>query len=283
MSRTPAACERLVGDDADRAALDQSERADDVRREQLLHLQEFAVVDDRAQDVPHVVGLPEPVRHDRVETRPGGRGPRRVLRGPLQVVGGQVRQQVAHGVEGVHLVGGEEVGVAVDGVAGAGAAQFLGAGALAGDRLDDVGSGDEHVRGAVHHHGEVGDGGRVRGPAGARAQDDRDLRDHPGRLHVAAHQLGVEGERGDALLDAGAATVVEADDRTAGLQGEVHQRHGLLAEGLAHAAAEDRGVLGEDTDGTAVDRAVPGDHPVAVRDGGRRPRWAGPARTGRSR
>ncbi len=228
------------------------------------------------QDVPHVVGLTEPVRDDLVEPGPGRSVPGCVLRGPFQVVGGEVGQQVAHGVEGVLLVGGQEVGVAVDGVAGAGAAQLLGGGALAGDRLDDVGAGDEHVRGAVHHHREVGDRRGVGGAARARPQDDRELRDHSGRLDVAAHQLGVEGEGGDPLLDAGAAGVVQADHRAAGLQGEVHQGDGLLPEGLAHAAAEHRGVLGEHAHLAAVDRAVPGHHTVAVGAAGVLPGGPGP-------
>ena len=41
---------RLVGDDADRAALDPGEADDDVRREQRLHLEEVAVVDDVLDD-----------------------------------------------------------------------------------------------------------------------------------------------------------------------------------------------------------------------------------------
>ncbi|GAA3434437.1 hypothetical protein GCM10018954_040410 [Kutzneria kofuensis] len=37
---------RLVGDHADRVALDAAETDHDVRREQLVHLEELAVVDD---------------------------------------------------------------------------------------------------------------------------------------------------------------------------------------------------------------------------------------------
>ena len=84
-------------------------------------------------------------------------------------------------------------------------------------------------------------------------------------MGVAAEDLAVQAERDDALLDAGAAGVVDADDRAAGLQREVHDLDDLLAVDLAERAAEDREVLREDGDRAAVDRAVAGDDAVAVR------------------
>ena len=144
------------------------------------------------------------------------------------------------------------------------AAELVEADVLAGDRLDDVGTGDEHVRGLVDHHGEVGDGGGVDRAAGARAHDQRDLRDDAGGQDVAAEDLAVEAEGDHALLDARAARVVDADHRHAGLHREVHDLDDLLAEDLAEAAAEDGEVLGEHADRAAVDRAVAGDDAVAV-------------------
>ncbi len=61
-------------------------------------------------------------------------------------------------------------------------------------------------------------------------------------------------EAGDALLDAGAGAVVEADERRADLEGEVHDLVDLLGEHLAEGAAEEREVLAEDEDLAAVDR-----------------------------
>ena len=83
-------------------------------------------------------------------------------------------------------------------------------------------------------------------------------------MHVAAEDLAVEAEGDDALLDARAAGVVDADDRAAGLHGEVHHLDDLLAVDLAERAAEDREVLAEHADRAAVDRAVAGDDAVAV-------------------
>ena len=93
----------------------------------------------------------------------------------------------------------------------------------------------------------------------------RDLRDHAGGVHVAAEDLAVQAERDHALLDAGAGALVDADDRAAGLHGEVHDLGDLLAVDLAQRAAEDREVLGEHAHLAAVDGAVAGDHAVAVR------------------
>ena len=76
--------------------------------------------------------------------------------------------------------------------------------------------------------------------------------------------VAVEPQRDDALLDARAAGVVQAHDRAAGLQGEVHDLADLLAVDLAEGAAEDGEVLREDGDGAAVDGAVAGDDAVTV-------------------
>ena len=67
MSRRAGELHRLVGDDADRAALDPAEADDDVRREQRLHLEELAVVEHRLDHGVHVVGLVRRVRDQRVE------------------------------------------------------------------------------------------------------------------------------------------------------------------------------------------------------------------------
>ena len=182
----------------------------------------------------------------------------------LEVVARQVGEQRLDVVDGVLLVGAHVVRDARLAVVRLGAAELLEADVLAGDGLDDVGAGDEHVRGLVDHDGEVGDGGGVDGAAGARAHDERDLRDDARGADVAEEDLAVEAERDDALLDAGAAGVVEADDGAADLHREVHDLDDLLAEDLAEGAAEDGEVLGEDRHLATVDHAVAGDDAVAV-------------------
>ena len=58
---------RLVGDDADRPAVEAREADDDVLRVVLVDLEELAVVDDRADDLLDVVRLVRLGRDDRVE------------------------------------------------------------------------------------------------------------------------------------------------------------------------------------------------------------------------
>jgi hypothetical protein len=147
----------------------------------------------------------------------------------------------------------------------AGAAELLERDLLAGHRLDDVGPGDEHVRGLVDHDDEVGDRGGVDRPARARSHDQRDLRDDARGVHVALEDLRVQAQRDHALLDPRAARVVEPDHRAAGRQRVVHDLADLLAEHLAERAAGHGEVLAENGDRAAVHGAVPGDDPVAVR------------------
>src|SRR5262249_37813229 len=75
--------------------------------------------------------------------------------------------------------------------------------------------------------------------------------------------IGVGAKTDYTLLDAGAAGVVETDDRGAVLRGEVHDLANLLGMGLGEGAAEDGKVLREDVDEAAINLAVARNHPVA--------------------
>ena len=258
---------RLVADDPDGVAAEPREAADDVRRPVRLHLEELAVVDDLRDHLLHVVRLRRLVRDERVELRRlavdriGGSGVRRAL----EVVLRQEREQVARVLEARLLVGRGEVRDAGLRRVRRRAAELLERDLLAGDRLHDVGAGDEHVRRALRHQHEVGDRGRVDGAAGARAEHERELRHDARGLDVAPEDLRVAGERDDALLDPRAAGVVDPDHRAAVLDGHVHHLADLLGEDLGERAAEDGEVLGEDEDLAAEDLAVAGDDRVAVR------------------
>ncbi len=144
-----------------------------------------------------------------------------------------------------------------------GAAELFGGDDLVGDGLHHVGAGDEHVAGVLHHEDEVGHGRRIDVAAGAGAHDDGDLRDHARGEHVAAEHVGIAGERGDALLDAGAARVIEADDGRPRLHRHVLQFRDLQRVGLGQRAAEHGKVLGEHKGLAAVDGAPAGDDAVA--------------------
>ena len=125
------------------------------------------------------------------------------------------------------------------------------------------GPGDEHVARVAHHEDEVGHRRRIDVAAGARPHDDGNLRDDAGRQHVALEHLAIAAERRDALLDARAAGVEQADDRRAVLQRHVLELGDLLRMRLRQRAAEHGEILGEDEDRAAVDRAPAGDDAVA--------------------
>ena len=146
---------------------------------------------------------------------------------------------------------------------GDGAAQLLRGHLLVGHGLHHLRAGDEHVGAVLDHEDEVGHGRRVDRAAGAGTHDHGDLRHHAGGHHVALEHLGIAAQRGHALLDAGAARVVEADHRRAHLHGLVHDLADLLGMGLGQRAAEDGEVLAEDEHHPTVDGAVAGDHAVA--------------------
>ena len=85
----------------------------------------------------------------------------------------------------------------------------------------------------------------------------------PEAMHVAREHLAVAAERVDALLDAGAAGIEQADDRRAVLQRHVLDLGHLAGVAARQRAAHDREVLGEDVDDAAVDGAPAGDDAVA--------------------
>ena len=133
---------------------------------------------------------------------------------------------------------------------------------LIGDGFDDVRAGDIHVGRVLHHEDEVCQGGRIDVAAGARAHDDRDLRDHAGGEDVFHEDVGITGERINALLDARAAGIEDADNRRAVLHGHLLDLDDLVGMGAAEAAAEDGEILGEDVDEAAIDGALAGDDAV---------------------
>ena len=157
------------------------------------HLEEVAVVDDLGDDLLHVVRLVRRVG-DEVDdpvARALGIVGRLEVRRVLEVVRRQERQQVAHLLDARLLVVGDERRDARLGRVRHRAAELFLRDVFTGDRLHDVGTGDEHVRHALHHEDEVGHRGRVDRAARARPEHDADLRDHARRLHVAEEDAAV--------------------------------------------------------------------------------------------
>ena len=259
---------RLVRDDTYRAPVDARERGNDVGREVRGELEHVAVVEHAEQHVVHVVGGVVGVRDDRVERHIGlgalGLDPRVDARRLLVRGRRQELQQLARPLEGGGLVLGDVGDVARVGLRHR-VAELLDGDVLAGHGLDDVGAGDEHVRLFAVGDDEVRAHRRVHGAAGALAEHHRNLRNHARGLVLPLADLRVIRERGDRVLHARAARVVDTDDRGAGLDAELHDRAHLAAEALAERTAEHGDVVREDDHGAAVDRAAPRHHAVGGR------------------
>ena len=227
--------QRLVGDDADGLSLDAAEPTQHIGGEQFVHLQEGVLVKHRGDDLVHVVGTIRLVRDEDVQLaivvgdREVGLLIVVVDRRILEVVLWQVGEQIAHVLQRVILIGSQIVRVARDLGVGAGSAQLLQGDVLTGDGLDDGRAGDEHLGALVDHDDEVGEGGGVHLPAGRRPHDDRDLWDDARGAGVALEDVTESGQGGHTFLDARPATFVDADERAAGLHGEVDDLADLLA------------------------------------------------------
>ncbi len=182
-----------------------------------------------------------------------------------EVVGRQVAEELAHPVEGVLLTRRDVMQRAGFRHVRVGAAELFHRDVFAGDRLDDVWAGDEHLAGLVDHDHEVGQGGGVDVPAGGGAHDQRDLWDDTRGQDVVAEDLAVQTQRDNALLNPGSGAVVDADQRAAGLDGQLLHLDDLLPVHLAEAAAEHGGVLAENADVAALDGPVAGHHTVTQR------------------
>jgi len=134
---------------------------------------------------------------------------------------------------------------------------------LPGGDPDHLGTGDEHVADVVDHEDEVGHRRRVDGAPGAGSEDQAQLRYDAGGLDVAPEDLGVAGERYDALLDPRAARIVDSDEGHPVLEREIHHLADLLREHLPEGSAEDGRVVAEEQHVAAADLGKPGDHAVS--------------------
>eukprot|EP00754_Rhynchopus_humris_P018745 Rhum_TRINITY_DN14614_c11_g10::Rhum_TRINITY_DN14614_c11_g10_i1::g.104369::m.104369 len=246
---------RLGGNDGDRPALHAGEARDDVLRELRLHLVEAALVGHGVHHGQHVVGLRGLGRDHLVQHRAVAVTAVVALehRRLLLVVEGQVRVERAQLLQRLQLVDERAVRHAALRLVRRRTAELLLRHVLVRHRLHDVGARHEHERVVLHHEREVRERRRVHGAARARAHDDGDLRHDAGRERVPQEDVGVAGEGRDALLDARAAGVVEADHGDADVHGLVHDLAHLGGVRAAHGPAEHREVLREQVHGPAVD------------------------------
>jgi len=129
---------------------------------------------------------------------------------------------------------------------------------LTGDVLDDVGPGDEHVALIANGDDEVGLDGEYTAPPAHLPRMIEICGTSPDNSSCLRTEFGgTHGQRRRSVLDAGAAGVVDSDDRAADHGHPLHQSGDLAAEHLADGALEDGLVMAEHADGTALMVAWP--------------------------
>ncbi len=258
----------LVRNHTDGMATEVAKPDHDVLSPVGLNFHETTIVQHFSDDIQHVVGFGRVVGDDAVKgvarTVLAVRG--FLHRRALKVVGRQQITQVSSHLDGVFVIAGGKVGHARLRAVGGCTAEVFETDHFVGDRLDDLGTGDEHVGRLVDHDDEIRDGRRVHGTACTRPHDDRNLRDDAGSSDVAEENLGVGTEGRHAFLDASAAGIVHANDGTTGLQRHVEHLADLEAVHLTQGAAVDGEILSESKHFSPVDGAMTGDHAVAGND-----------------
>src|SRR5215467_7085291 len=255
----------LVGHDAHGAAADAREAGDDLLSEEPLDLEERACVDDAVDELVHVEPLALIVRHDLFH-RPSRRGLARGHRCGTLAIGRGHEAQIALGdLDGLLVGGGEDVAAARDGAVHARAPQFLQGDLLAHRHLDHARRAHVETRFAVHHDHAVGEGGKIGGAGGRRAEEDAHLRDDSGELHLVVEDAaGVEPpwEDLDLLGDAPACRVDQVEERHLEALRALLDAHDLRHRLLAPGASLHRVVVGHDAHHAAAHPAHSSDHAV---------------------
>ena len=251
----------VVGEDADRIAVQVGPAGHQRRAVERLELVELRAVDDAGDDVARVERDPQIGRHDAeqflgVEQRLGDRARCRALLAPVQP-----RDDAAADPDGVEFVDGEVVRQTRSAGVHFGAAERFVVGLLAGGHLHQRRSGQEHLRALLDHHDVVGHAGDVGAARGGVAEHQRNGRDarrrQPGQVaeHLAA------GDE-DLLLgrQVGAAGLHQRDHRKAVLHRNLVGAQHLLQRPRVAGAALDGRVVGDEQALDALDHADAGHH-----------------------
>ena len=260
---------RLVRHNTDRTALNAGVTNHHVRGVQRLHLQEVAVIDHGLNDRTHVIRLVRRIRDQGVQIQIVYRhhGLLVVLQGQglSKVVRRQEFQKLTHKIERVFFILSQVGAGTGHGVVLTRTTEGLHVHILTGHGLNDVRAGNEHVRSLIHHDDVVSQSGGVRGTAGAGAHNDRNLRNHAGRTHIHTENIGKHRQGSHTLLNAGATTIVNADDRAAVLQSELLHLHNLLAVHLREGTTVHGEILRVHGNQATIHGAVTGDQTVTQR------------------
>ena len=234
----------VVGQDADRIAVQVGPAGHQRRPVERLELVELRAVDDAGDHVARVERDAQIRRHDAdqflgVEARLDDRSRRRALLAPVQP-----GDDAAADPDRVEFVDGEVVGQTRSAGMHLGAAERLVVGLLAGGHLHQRRPGEEHLRAFLDHHDVVGHAGDVGAARGGVAEHQRDGRDARRRQPGQVAEALPAGDE-DLLLcrQVGAAGLDQRDHRQPVLQGDLVGPQHLLQRPRVGGAALDRRVV----------------------------------------
>ena len=232
----PGQNHRLVRDDTHGLTLQPNEPRDDVLREILLDFKEIRLVPDLEDQLFHVIWLVRIFRHQRIERR--FHSTRIVKERTNRWLGAVIERQeidkAAHLCQRFDIVLERTVGHRRFLGMGPGTPKLFGRYLFVRNRLHDIRPGDEHVGAVLHHENEVCHRRAIDRATGARAHDHADLRDDARGHDVALKDLGVTSEAVDTFLNARAAGIVKAYDRSSVLHRHIEDLADLLGVRLGH-------------------------------------------------
>ena len=220
-----------------------------------MHFEHLAIVNNRCDDLIHIVGLVGRLGDDLVQ---------RILhtvdgigafdaRSLLHVVLWDIAEQLTNHCNGFILIFGSKMSYARLGGMNRCTTELLLVNNFAQHFLNDLGTGEEHIGRVLDHQHEVGEGRRIDRTAGTGTHNAGDLRNDTRCKDVAFEYLTKTCHRSNTLLNAGTTRVIETDERSAYTHGHVHDLADLLGHGDAERATADREVLGIEEDESSAD------------------------------
>ena len=257
---------RLIGDDSHAASIQPRKSHDDVLRVVLLHFEEISVIDDGVDHIFDVIGQIRLRRHDLVERRVGaingiGAG---LARRIVEIIRGHKTQQFSHHREALGVIVSQKVRHSRSLVVRHRSPQLLFRNFFVGDRLDHVGTRNEHVGGFVYHQDKIGNRRRVNCPTGTRPHDGRDLRHDSAVQSVTQKDIGVAGQRHHTFLNASSTGVIQSNQRRAHLRRQIHNLDDFSRICLGKRSAKHREILRENVNEPPFDASVTGHESVAI-------------------
>ena len=126
-----------------------------------------------------------------------------------------------------------------------------------------IGAGHEHIAAATHHHREIGERGRIHRTPGAGPHDQRNLRHHAARQHVALENFSETRQRIHAFLNPRTAGIVDPDNRRAHFHRHVLHFADFFGVGLRQRPTKHGEILTIHEHQAAIDGALTRNYAIA--------------------